>query len=84
MKYKYRDIPNNSKEIVWVKLVKPYEGEHKQYFPKDLKVGDKTWAYKEDYDRYLPSMIIENNRYMGNFNFEYFENIYSEPQYEIF
>lgn len=83
MSYKYKDIPNN-KKIIWIKLTKPYEGDYQPYFPKSMKIGDKTWVYKEDYDRYFPIMIIENNRYMGNFNFEYFENIYSEPQYEIY
>ena len=79
MSYKYSEIPKD-KEVVWITLVKPYEGNYKYYFPEDLKVGDKTWVYKEDYDKYLPIMIIENNKYMGNFDFEYF----NEPLYEIY
>lgn len=82
MSYKYKDIPNN-KKVVWIRLMKEYEGEHKEYFPKLLNIGDKTWVYKEDYDKYFPIMIIENNRYMGNFSFEYFEDIYTEPNINI-
>jgi len=82
MSYKYDKPPK--RKIYWVKLVKEYRGEHRESFPKDLKVGDKTWVFV--WDHYHTH--IENNRYGRNFEKEYFElvsnDIYSEPIYEIY
>jgi hypothetical protein len=95
MGYKYLEIKNKRKEVIWVKLVRPYEGNSGYSFPKDMEVEDKTWVYKEDlYLNYQDRgkiknyVLIENNRYGVNFELEYFEiidpNQKSEPQYEIY
>lgn len=95
MKYKYSDIPNNNKEIVWVKLIKIYDLGSQNWFPKDFQIGDKTWVYKDDiYFNYKVKygtknyILIENNRYGANFEIECFEiisgNFNLEPQYEIY
>jgi len=62
-------------EIIWIKLIKPYEGDYKSHFPENMKVGDITWAnikgtYNSDF-YFFP----EGNRYKGNFNKSFFEEV---------
>jgi len=89
MSYKYSEIPKG-KEVVWITLVRPYKGNHSysHSFPPDLRVGDKTWVLKSNWDNNSLWFHPEKNRYSINLDREYFElvpnDIYSEPIYDIY
>lgn len=97
MAYQYSEIPKNTSNLFWVRLIKPFDDpKWKEYFPKDMEVGDITWALKKSNDKHYkessPEIIsivylLEDNRYCGNFKAEYFEVIsgpYETNQYEIY
>lgn len=87
MSYKYKDIPIHE-EIVWIRLIKPYFGNHNHDFPPDLNKGDITWVLKSNWDNNPHWFHPEMNRYSINLDREYFElvpnDIYSEPIYDIY
>jgi len=79
------------KKVIKLRLIKEYDANHSRQFPTTLKVGDITWVYKSDLHinskiniKYENYCLIEGNIYGGNFNFDYFEIVRDEPQYEIY
>ncbi len=93
MVYNCKKVFGN-KEVTWLRLIQPYDGYHRSNFPENMKVGDITWVEKEylylNWNKTGQDLVlIEGNRYGGNFELKYFEimeykHINYEPQYEIY
>jgi hypothetical protein len=83
--YKPLPIPIG-KKVTRLRLIKEYDEYWKKYFPEDMKVGDETWTDEIDKDFHPDVVLIEGNRYGGNFLFKYFEVITDnmEPIYKIY
>ena len=82
--YKFREVPKGVK-VRYVKLIKPYDGDWKSNFPVDMKVGDITWVSQDRVrnNRLLGNTHIEQNRYRGNFENEYFELLHDLPYEQL-
>jgi len=85
--YKFREIPRHIKKVRYIKLIKPYNGNHQEKFPEKMKVGDITWIKETEYiknNKLVKDYIhFENNRYYGNFNWGYFELLPDLPYEEL-
>ena len=83
MIYEYKPVPDGM-DVLWIRLIKPYKGNHNSLFPKTLNVGDITWVREECWGL-MDNTHIEENRYFGNFEQEYFELV-DKPNlnYEIY
>ena len=84
--YKFNEIPQGIK-IRYIKLIKPYKGNHQEKFPENMKVGDISWIKERNYtinNKLVKDYIhFENNRYFGNFNWGYFELLPDLPYEQL-